>query len=81
MTSTYYQLNLFILICKLYYSILFFSIPDGFELTDPEIRAKDGHGWLINPFPENFPIYVPFVSILPAMLFYVLLFVTTEVSE
>ena len=59
----------------------FFSVPDGFELTDPKIRAKDGHGWLINPLPENFPIYVPFVSILPAMLFYVLLFVTTEVSE
>ena len=65
--------------CTIYY--FFFSIPEGFALTDPEIRAKDGHGWLINPFPENFPIYVPFVSILPAMLFYVLLFVTTEVSE
>ena len=79
----HFRPKLFILIkfvnCTIYY--FFFSIPDGFELTDPEIRAKDGHGWLINPFPENFPIYVPFVSILPAMLFYVLLFVTTEVSE
>ena len=81
MTSTYYQPKLFILIFKLLFISFFFSVPDGFELTDPKIRAKDGHGWLINPLPENFPIYVPFVSILPAMLFYVLLFVTTEVSE
>ena len=81
MTCAHFRPKLFILICKLLFISFFFSVPDGFELTDPKIRAKDGHGWLINPLPENFPIYVPFVSILPAMLFYVLLFVTTEVSE
>ena len=63
------------------YYYYFFSVPNGFELTNRETRSKDGHGWFINPLPEDFPVYVPFISILPAILFYVLLFVTTEVSE
>ena len=59
----------------------FFSVPDGLELTAPKTRMSEGHGWLINPFPTNFPVYVPIVSIVPAVLFYSLMFMTTEISE
>jgi hypothetical protein len=59
----------------------FFSVPDGLELTAPKTRMGEGHGWLINPFPPNFPVWVPIVSIVPAILFYSLMFMTTEISE
>lgn len=57
------------------------NVPDGLELTAPKTRMGEGHGWLINPFPPNFPVWVPIVSIVPAILFYSLMFMTTEISE
>ena len=54
------------------------NVPEGLELTSPEKRE-----WFINPMgiKENVPIWIPFVSVLPAILVYLLLFMETSISE
>jgi len=53
-------------------------VPEGLELTSPDKRD-----WFINPMgiKENVPIWIPFVSVLPAILVYLLLFMETSISE
>jgi hypothetical protein len=43
----------------------------------------DKRDWFINPMgiKENVPIWIPFVSVLPAILVYLLLFMETSISE
>ena len=60
------------------------DVPDSFGLTDPDYRSKIhlAGGWIINPFPkENFPFWVIFVSIVPALLLFTLLFMETHICE
>ena len=62
------------------------NVPDGFELTSPEIRnSSGGHGWFINPVPGpqygNFGWYIPLISVVPAILLFVLLFMETHICE
>ena len=54
------------------------SVPEGLQVTSPEKR-----GWIINPFGEKeaIPSWVPFISFLPAILLYMLLFIETEICE
>ena len=54
------------------------NVPDGLELTSPDKRD-----WFINPMgiKENVPVWIPFVSCLPAILVYLLLFMETSISE
>lgn len=54
------------------------NVPDGLALTSPDKRD-----WFINPMgiKENVPIWIPFVSCLPAILVYLLLFMETSISE
>ena len=60
------------------------DVPDSFGLTDPDYRSRIhlAGGWIINPFPkENFPFWVIFVSIVPAILLFTLLFMETHICE
>lgn len=50
------------------------NVPDGISPSDPENR-----GWLI-PFGPV-PGYLPFVSLVPALLVYILIFMETQISE
>ena len=53
------------------------NVPDGLALTAPDKR-----GWIINPISgEHFAAWVPFMSILPAILLFVLLFMETHICE
>ena len=54
------------------------NVPDGLALTSPQSR-----GWIINPFdaPNAKAAWVPFMSIVPAILLFVLLFMETHICE
>lgn len=52
------------------------SVPDGLDVSDPTKR-----GWFINPIPEGLPIWIPFVSAIPAALLFSLLFMETQICE
>ena len=53
------------------------KVPNGLALTDP-----DNRGWIINPFGgDSFAVWVPFMSIIPAVLLFVLLFMETHICE
>lgn len=53
-------------------------VPEGLEVTAPEKRS-----WFISPLGihEMVPIWIPFVSVLPAFLVYLLLFMETSICE
>ena len=54
------------------------NVPDGLAVTDSTKR-----GWLIPPMgrEEQLPIWLPFVSAVPAILLYLLLFMETHICE
>ena len=55
------------------------KVPDGLALTSPEKR-----GWIINPTGNpggNFAVWIPFMSVVPAILLFVLLFMETHICE
>lgn len=54
------------------------NVPDGLQVTSPELR-----GWIISPFgmERDIPTWLPFVSVLPALLLYMVLFIETEICE
>ncbi len=53
------------------------NVPDGLQVTRPDAR-----GWLINPLGRNgIEIWLPFVSAIPALLLYLLLFMETHICE
>lgn len=50
------------------------NVPDGISPSDPSRR-----GWLI-PFGPV-PLWLPFMSVIPALLVYILIFMETQISE
>lgn len=54
------------------------KVPSGLQVTAPSKR-----GWMISPWPTDnpFPIWIPFVSAVPAILLYLLLFMETHICE
>ncbi|XP_055701079.1 band 3 anion transport protein isoform X5 [Phlebotomus papatasi] len=50
------------------------SVPEGISPSDPENR-----GWVIPWGPV--PMWVPFASVIPALLVYILIFMETHISE
>lgn len=54
------------------------NVPEGLEPTNPKLR-----GWLINPLGDKIPvpIWLPFASIVPGALLYLVIFVETSVCE
>ena len=50
------------------------NVPNGISPSDPERR-----GWLI-PFGPV-PMWLPFISLIPALLVYILIFMETQISE
>ncbi|XP_043082695.1 anion exchange protein 2b isoform X2 [Puntigrus tetrazona] len=53
------------------------SVPRGFSVTSPEKR-----GWIVNPLGSDgqFPIWMMFASILPALLVFILIFMETQIT-
>ncbi|XP_056306982.1 anion exchange protein 2b [Danio aesculapii] len=53
------------------------SVPRGFSVTSPDKR-----GWIINPLGSDgqFPIWMMFASILPALLVFILIFMETQIT-
>ncbi|XP_051969655.1 anion exchange protein 2b isoform X2 [Xyrauchen texanus] len=53
------------------------SVPRGFSVTSPDKR-----GWIINPLGTDgqFPIWMMFASILPALLIFILIFMETQIT-
>ncbi|XP_073687031.1 anion exchange protein 2-like isoform X1 [Garra rufa] len=53
------------------------SVPLGFSVTSPDKR-----GWIINPLGSDgqFPIWMMFASILPALLVFILIFMETQIT-
>ena len=67
---------------KLFDFFFNFSVPNGFKLTDAKVRMDNGgHGWFINPIPENLSVWIPFVALAPAILLFTLLFMETHICE
>ena len=52
------------------------DVPDGLQVTDPSQRS-----WIINPLPKNTPLWIPFAAGIPALLLYLLLFMSTHICE
>jgi solute carrier family 4 (anion exchanger), member 2 len=54
------------------------NVPEGLHVTAPEKR-----GWFISPMgiKETLPIWVPFVSVFPAILLYLVIFMETSICE
>lgn len=50
------------------------NVPDGISPSDPTRR-----GWLIPLGPV--PMWLPFLSLIPALLVYILIFMETQISE
>uniref|UniRef100_A0A8C1RCT5 Anion exchange protein n=1 Tax=Cyprinus carpio TaxID=7962 RepID=A0A8C1RCT5_CYPCA len=53
------------------------SVPRGFSVTSPDKR-----GWIVNPLGSDgqFPIWMMFASILPALLVFILIFMETQIT-
>ncbi|XP_045062144.1 anion exchange protein 2-like isoform X2 [Coregonus clupeaformis] len=53
------------------------SVPTGFSVTSPEKR-----GWLIPPLGSDgqFPVWMMAISILPALLVFILIFMETQIT-
>ncbi|KAI2648846.1 Anion exchange protein 2 [Labeo rohita] len=53
------------------------SVPHGFSVTSPDKR-----GWIVNPLGTDgqFPIWMMFASILPALLVFILIFMETQIT-
>ncbi|XP_067887152.1 anion exchange protein 2-like isoform X2 [Heterodontus francisci] len=53
------------------------SVPTGLSVTSPEKR-----GWFINPLGKNrdFPIWMMFASLIPAILVFILIFMETMIT-
>lgn len=53
------------------------SVPRGLSVTSPEKR-----GWIVNPLgtDKQFPIWMMFASILPALLVFILIFMETQIT-
>ncbi|XP_028825383.1 solute carrier family 4 member 1b (Diego blood group) [Denticeps clupeoides] len=53
------------------------SVPKGLQVSNPEAR-----GWFISPFGEhkNFPVWMMFASIIPAMLVFILIFLESQIT-
>ncbi|XP_059834283.1 anion exchange protein 2-like isoform X2 [Hypanus sabinus] len=53
------------------------SVPTGLSVTSPKKR-----GWFINPLGENgdFPIWMMFASVIPAILVFILIFMETMIT-
>ncbi|KAL1248410.1 hypothetical protein QQF64_021728, partial [Cirrhinus molitorella] len=53
------------------------SVPRGFSVTSPDKR-----GWIVNPLGTDgqFPIWMMFASILPALLVFILIFMETQIT-
>ncbi|BES98106.1 Band 3 cytoplasmic domain [Nesidiocoris tenuis] len=54
------------------------KVPEGLSPTAPDVRS-----WIIPPtgLVRNFPVWVAFAAIVPALLVYILLFMETHISE
>lgn len=54
------------------------KVPEGLTPSDPEAR-----GWFISPsgLKTSIDPWVPFISIVPAILVYILMFMETHISE
>uniref|UniRef100_UPI003AAC0FC8 anion exchange protein 2b isoform X2 n=1 Tax=Centroberyx gerrardi TaxID=166262 RepID=UPI003AAC0FC8 len=53
------------------------SVPSGFSVTSPDKR-----GWVINPLgsKQEFPIWMMFACVLPALLVFILIFMETQIT-
>ncbi|KAL1130541.1 hypothetical protein AAG570_011787 [Ranatra chinensis] len=53
-------------------------VPEGLSPSNPEVR-----GWIIPPsgLLQPIPVWITFVSVVPALLVYILLFMETHISE
>ncbi|XP_056155620.1 anion exchange protein 2b [Lampris incognitus] len=53
------------------------SVPSGFSVTSPDKR-----GWVISPFGSDgqFPIWMMFGCLLPALLVFILIFMETQIT-
>ncbi|NXL40501.1 B3AT protein, partial [Glaucidium brasilianum] len=53
------------------------NVPKGLEVTNSSAR-----GWFINPMGDNndFPIWMMFASVLPAILVFILIFLETQIT-
>ncbi|TRY90259.1 hypothetical protein DNTS_005118 [Danionella cerebrum] len=53
------------------------SVPSGFSVTSPDKR-----GWIVNPLGTDvqFPVWMMFASILPALLVFILIFMETQIT-
>ncbi|XP_071381910.1 anion exchange protein 2b isoform X2 [Centroberyx affinis] len=53
------------------------SVPSGFSVTSPKKR-----GWVINPLGSEgeFPIWMMFACVLPALLVFILIFMETQIT-
>ncbi|KAF7667990.1 hypothetical protein LDENG_00037530 [Lucifuga dentata] len=53
------------------------SVPRGFSVTNPEKR-----GWIISPLGTNgeFPIWMMFACVFPALLVFILIFMETQIT-
>ncbi|XP_034023026.1 anion exchange protein 2b [Thalassophryne amazonica] len=54
------------------------SVPSGFSVTSPQKR-----GWIINPLgtEQDFPIWMMFACLLPALLVFILIFMETQITS
>jgi len=54
------------------------KVPEGLQVTDPSQR-----GWIISPMGihSNIAVWVPFVSFIPALLLFMLLFMELHICE
>jgi len=51
------------------------NVPDGLEPTDPT------RSWLVNPLSGDFPVYMTFLAVVPALLVYILIFMESQITE
>uniref|UniRef100_A0A8C3RIL5 Anion exchange protein n=1 Tax=Cyanoderma ruficeps TaxID=181631 RepID=A0A8C3RIL5_9PASS len=53
------------------------SVPKGLEVTNPSLR-----GWFIHPMGLNaqFPLWMMFASVIPALLVFILIFLETQIT-
>ena len=54
------------------------NVPEGLHVTRPDLRD-----WFISPMGirDTVPIWIPFISVLPAILLYLLIFMETSICE
>ena len=54
------------------------NVPEGLHVTAPEKRD-----WFISPMGirDTVPVWIPFISVLPAILLYLLIFMETSICE